>query len=159
MHSLLVVSLWHYLLTALYSYIQIHIILGASDLRQAKNLAQNMRLGAMADVASSANDPIFINHHAMVDCIFEEWLKINGNTEYPDPRKDTIPVGHRKSDYIVPFFPLYKHEDMFKRAENFGYKCSELSDINPTKSGNIHNMDKMHVIPVVLVMAVVTYII
>ena len=27
--------------------------------------------GVMADAATSANDPIFLNHYAMVDCIFE----------------------------------------------------------------------------------------
>ena len=138
-----------------------HIILGAGDLHKIQNLTEYMR-GVMANVAASANDPIFLNHHAMVDCIFEEWLKINGNAEYPDPGDNndvSIPVGHRKTDYIVPFFPLYKHEDMFKRAESFGYRCSRLSDINPTKSGNIPIAEKRHVLPVLLLMAVVTYII
>ena len=106
----------------------------------------------MADVAASANDPIFLNHHAMVDCIFEEWLKINDNAEYPDPVPNP---GHRKNDYIVPFFPLYKHEDMFKRAENFGYQCS-ITGLNPMNSGN---GNKRHILPVLVVMAIMTCII
>ncbi len=81
----------------------------------------------MADVAASPNDPIFINHHAMVDCIFEEWLKKKSAARYPDEVSIT---GHRKTDYIVPFFPLFKHNDMFQLAENFGYSCS-LRQFNP----------------------------
>ena len=75
----------------------------------------------MADVAASANDPIFLNHHAMVDCIFETWLKMNPNAQYPADNK--IPQGHGYDDYIVPFFPLYKHSDMFTTADKFGYQC------------------------------------
>ena len=80
----------------------------------------------MADVAASANDPIFLNHHAMVDCTFETWLQKNPHAEYPTAAE--IPQGHRKQDYIVPFFPLYKHEDMFRTAEHFGYHCSSASN-------------------------------
>ena len=79
------------------------------------------RSGVMADVAASANDPIFLNHHAIVDCIFETWLQRNPNAQYPVSNE--IPKGHRKEDYIVPFFPLYKHSDMFSTAENYGYHC------------------------------------
>ena len=79
----------------------------------------------MADVAASANDPIFLNHHAMVDCIFEAWLQKNPNAQYPvsNDINNIIPKGHRYNDYIVPFFPLYTHGDMFSTAENFGYQC------------------------------------
>ena len=82
----------------------------------------------MANVAASANDPIFLNHHAMVDCIFETWLQKNPSATYPTATK--IPQGHRKQDYIVPFFPLYKHEDMFSTADKFGYRC-EIKPYNP----------------------------
>ena len=75
----------------------------------------------MADVAASANDPIFLNHHAMVDCIFETWLQKNPNVNYPTA--DEIPKGHQKQDYIVPFFPLYRHKNMLLTADNFGYHC------------------------------------
>ena len=78
--------------------------------------------GVMADVAASANDPIFLNHHAMVDCIFETWLQENPGARYPTDNNN-IPPGHRYDDYIVPFFPLYKHSDMFTTANNFGYRC------------------------------------
>ena len=80
----------------------------------------------MGDVAASANDPIFINHHTMVDCILEEWLQQNNRTAtYPNPTDPgTINRGHHRDDYIVPFIPLFTHEMMFKTAENFGYSCN-----------------------------------
>ena len=79
--------------------------------------------GVMADTAASPNDPIFINHHAMVDCILEEWLQRHQDAEYPADVPDSL-KGHRRDDYIVHFFPLYKHSDMFKTADNFGYSCN-----------------------------------
>ena len=82
--------------------------------------------GVILDVAASPNDPLFIVHHTMIDCIFEEWLKGHPNAEYPSATD--VPQGHLRYGYIVPFFPLYMHNDMFKRAENFGYSCS-LSDL------------------------------
>ena len=84
----------------------------------------------MGDVAASANDPIFINHHAMVDCILEKWLQRNIRTAmYPNQAE--IRAGHRRDDYIVPFIPLYTHNMMFKRAEDFGYSCN-IPDSQPT---------------------------
>ena len=77
--------------------------------------------GVMADVAASSSDPIFINHHAMIDCILEEWLQRNKNAQYPV--NEQIHQGHRVDDYMVPFFPLVKHSEMFMTAENFGYRC------------------------------------
>ena len=89
----------------------------------------------MGDVAASANDPIFINHHTMVDCIFEEWLKPNNRTAtYPNPTdRSIINMGHRRDDYIVPFIPLFTHEMMFKTADNFGYSCN-LDLSGPTET-------------------------
>ena len=79
----------------------------------------------MADVAASPNDPLFINHHSMVDCIFEEWLKAHPDAEYPPNVPEEL-KGHQKNGYIVPFFPLFTHNQLFKKAEEFGYSC-ELS--------------------------------
>ena len=85
------------------------------------NLPGNMK-GAMADTAASPNDPIFINHHAMVDCVLEEWLQRNEEAEYPAGVPDSL-RGHQGDNYIVPFFPLYRHSDMFETADSFGYSC------------------------------------
>ena len=102
-----------------------------------KSDLRNDMKGVMADVAASPNDPLFINHHTMVDCILEGWLQRNPNAQYP--QADDIPRGHQKDDYIVPFFPLFKHSDMFKTADNFGYSCdlfSPVSPSGPTRGGN-----------------------
>ncbi len=78
--------------------------------------------GVMGDVTASPNDPVFINHHAMIDCIFEMWLQ-NCDATYPDDVPDAQ-KGHQRGSYLVPFFPLFKHEDMMKTADNFGYSCN-----------------------------------
>ena len=99
--------------------VQVHNILGIGDF--TTNLPFD-RIGVMGDVASSPNDPIFLNHHAMVDCILEEWLQQNPEATYPE--SDLIRNGHRGDDYIVPFIPLYTHSQMFKTADNLGYSCT-----------------------------------
>ena len=88
--------------------------------------------GTMADVAASPNDPVFINHHTMVDYIFEMWLqKYHKNWlryvvfgKYGGPNNDPKFAGHSDNDCIVPFIPVYRQMDMFKQAENFGYSYS-----------------------------------
>ena len=108
---------------------QVHITLG---MRRFDNGFESYEKGVMGDVAASANDPIFINHHTMVDCILEEWLQAQQNNRNIDyPANQTIRKGHRRNDYIVPFIPLYMHNMMFKRAEDFGYLCN-IPDAAPT---------------------------
>lgn len=89
----------------------------------------------MANLAASPNDPLFLNHHTMIDCIFEEWLKRHSTAQYPedlgeDGNNSINYSGHRVDDCIVPFFPLYTHRDMFKNANALGYSC-DLPNINP----------------------------
>ena len=98
---------------------QVHVIAGIGDFTM--RLPRN-ETGVIDDVASSANDPLFIPHHAMVDCIFEEWLRRHADAEYPDVMD--VPQGHLRNGYIVPLFPLYTHNDMFRGAKSFGYSCS-----------------------------------
>ena len=63
----------------------------------------------------------------MVDCVFEEWLKRHPDGEYPG--SPDVPQGHQRDGYMVPFYPLFTNNDMFRLAENFGYSCS-LSDLD-----------------------------
>ena len=114
---------FNYSLTHTHLTLQIHLILGIGGFN---NNFEPYEKGVMGDVAASANDPIFINHHTMVDCILEEWLQQNNRTAiYPNPTDPgTINRGHRRDDYIVPFIPLFTHEMMFKTADNFGYSCN-----------------------------------
>jgi hypothetical protein len=99
----------------------VHILLGIGDFTTNLDFRKK---GVMADVAASPNDPIFINHHTMVDCIMEEWMKCyNPNNDLEYPLSSKTREGHRRDDYIVPFIPLYNHQDMLKTSESFGYSC------------------------------------
>ena len=76
--------------------------------------------GHIEDVAASPNDPFFIVHHTMVDCLFEAWLERHPGGTYP---LNPPAPGHGRNQYMVPFFPLATNGDMFQRAENLGYLC------------------------------------
>ena len=96
--------------------------------------------GVMEDVAASPNDPVFVNHHTMIDCILEEWLQKNSDAKYPTTGGAE---GHGADDYIVPLIPLYTHKDMLETADHFGYSCSlpkmttpPDNTENPTNGGN-----------------------
>ena len=52
-------------------------------------------LGNMGDTGASPNDPYFIVHHTMVDCVFDEWLKRHPNEEYPDVPLTSTTRGHQ----------------------------------------------------------------
>ncbi len=101
---------------------QVHIIIGIGDFKLASTLASNMK-GVMADVAASPNNPVFINHHGMIDYILERWLNNNTSSVYPDMPRER--KGHQRDSFIVPFFPLFKHSDVFKEATTLGYNYEE----------------------------------
>ena len=115
----------------------IHIILEISYFGSAAD-NNHSKSGVMGDVAASANDPIFLNHHAMVDCIFETWLQKNPHAQYPISSE--IPKGHWYNDYIVSFWPLYKHSDnMFFTADKFRYQCA-IKPVVPGKSKELRTI-------------------
>ena len=84
----------------------------------------------MEDVHSASNDPIFPLHHSFVDRIYEKWLrKYNKDASVVSVLE--APIGHNKHDVIVPLFPLYTHEQKFKKsfvirklADNCAFKRS-----------------------------------
>jgi len=80
----------------------------------------------MGKITISASDPIFLNHHSMVDSILEKWIvkhrQIAYPTNIPAELNGTLFIGHRAEDYIVPFYPLFTHRDMFKEASELGYR-------------------------------------
>jgi hypothetical protein len=78
--------------------------------------------GAFYDVAASPNDPLFILHHLMMDCILQEWLKRHPGSDYPV--HPDIREGHRKDDYISTYFPLITNGEVFPDAQEFGYYCT-----------------------------------
>ena len=84
--------------------------------------------GDMGDVPSAANDPIFYLHHSFIDLIFEKWLKTyKQNATILSPYD--APFGHNKGDVIIPMFPVYTHEQMFKRSQEFGYSYEGIDEI------------------------------
>ena len=62
-------------------------------------------IGQIFDRGGSPNDPVFITHHTMIDCIFDEWLQRYPDQGYPDDIPLTISTqGHQEQSYMVPFF-------------------------------------------------------
>ena len=89
----------------------------------------------MLNVAGSANDPLFFNHHTMIDCLFEKWMETHSDeASYPNAAVTPNFAGHGHNDCLVPFFPLYTNADMFKRSNEFGYSCDLMlsSPTDPT---------------------------
>ena len=83
--------------------------------------------GEMGDVPSASNDPIFPLHHAFVDRIYEKWLRkfkkdVNALSTYD------APIGHNRDDVIVPLFPVYTHQQMFKKSFEFGYDYKDVDE-------------------------------
>ena len=91
--------------------------------------------GQMSDPAASPNDPAFIVHHTMVDCIFDEWLKHHYGAKYPKVPENFSTRGQQANGYIVPFFPLVTNDDMFELAYRFGYFC-DLPHITTNYNAN-----------------------
>ncbi|XP_029303986.1 tyrosinase-like [Cottoperca gobio] len=83
--------------------------------------------GSMSSVQGSANDPIFILHHAFVDSIYEQWLRRHtpSPSEYPD---SDAPIGHNGDYHMVPFLPLHRNREFFISSKDLGYEYSHLLD-------------------------------
>ena len=70
--------------------------------------------GAMGDVSSASNDPIFALHHSFVARIYEKWFRKFNNA----------PIGHYKDDVIVPLY----HQQIFKKSFEFGYDYDDVDE-------------------------------
>ncbi|XP_056297670.1 tyrosinase [Pseudoliparis swirei] len=83
--------------------------------------------GSMSNVQGSANDPIFLLHHAFIDSIFERWLRAHqpARTTYP---RANAPIGHNDGYYMVPFLPLFRNGDYFLSNKALGFEYSYLLD-------------------------------
>ena len=116
-----------------FTVMQVHIILGLGNLPDNCESDQPTPTeGAMADIRASPNDPVFINHHAMIDLIFEMWLQDHPGASYEGPPTNSKFPGHAAGDCAVPFIPVYTHSQIFKLAGNFGYSYTELEAIDST---------------------------
>ena len=81
---------------------QVHIVVG----------------GAMGDVSSASNDSIFPLHHSFVDRIYEKWLR----------KFDNALIRHIRDDVIVPLYPVYTHQQIFKKSFEFGYDYDDVDE-------------------------------
>ncbi|XP_069495535.1 tyrosinase isoform X1 [Ambystoma mexicanum] len=86
--------------------------------------------GSMSNVQGSANDPIFVIHHAFVDSIFEQWLRRHQPLleVYPEA---SAPIGHNRQYFMVPFIPLYRNGEFFLTSKDLGYEYEYLVDPVP----------------------------
>ena len=81
------------------------------------------KTSVIIDVAASPNDPLFIVHHPMIDCIFEEWLKMTSQCRVSHCYRCTS-----RSSTIWLYCSILSTLHAQWCAENFGYSCS-LSDL------------------------------
>ena len=97
------------------------------DVHDLHNRVHIVLGGEMADVPSASNDPIFILHHAFVDRIYEKWLRKFNKSANVLSTYDA-PIGHNRDDVIVPLFPVYTHQQMFKKSFEFGYDYQDVDE-------------------------------
>ncbi|XP_015235245.1 PREDICTED: tyrosinase-like [Cyprinodon variegatus] len=85
--------------------------------------------GSMSSVQGSANDPIFLLHHAFVDSIYEQWLRRHrpSPSQYPE---SNAPIGHNGDYHMAPFIPLHRNKEYFISSKDLGYEYSYLLDAN-----------------------------
>ncbi|XP_001512017.2 tyrosinase [Ornithorhynchus anatinus] len=98
-----------------------------SSLHNALHIFMN---GSMSQVQGSANDPIFILHHAFVDSIFEQWLRRHGPLQEVYPAANA-PIGHNRESYMVPFIPVYRNGEFFIPSRDLGYDYAYLIEPAP----------------------------
>ena len=100
--------------TSIHGDLQVHILLN----------------GTMITPQLAVNDPLFINHHTMIDCLFEQWLTSHPNRQYPATLQAQF-AGHAGGDCIVPFIPLFNNSEVFSMsASDFGFSCADLRSFN-----------------------------
>ena len=62
-----------------------------------------------------------------VDRIYEKWLcKFNKNASVLSTYDASI--GHNKDDVIVPLYPVYTHQQVFKKSFEFGYDYEDVNE-------------------------------
>ena len=119
---------------------QVHIFLGGSlPPKSHKVTSKNntyLGNGVMKDVPSASNDPIFLLHHSFVDRIFEKWLRRHNQKASKALSASGAPLGHNSQSPLVPFFPYWIHEDLFKKSSEFGYDYEDVDEKGNKKYSN-----------------------
>jgi len=83
--------------------------------------------GTTGKTPSASNDPIFPLHHSFTDRTYEKWLRKYKRDASALSSHDA-PIGHNRGDVIVPLFPVYTHEQMFKKSFEFGYDYEDVDE-------------------------------
>ncbi|XP_069748568.1 tyrosinase [Narcine bancroftii] len=104
-----------------------------SGLHNALHIYMN---GSMSQVGGSANDPIFLLHHAFIDSIYEQWLRRHQPLQMTFPAANT-PIGHSRDYYMVPFIPAYRNIEFFVSARELGYDYEYLVQSVPPSISEI----------------------
>ncbi|XP_030602226.1 tyrosinase-like [Archocentrus centrarchus] len=93
--------------------------------------------GSMSSVQGSANDPIFMLHHAFVDCIYEQWLRRHrpSPSQYPE---SNAPIGHNSEYHMAPFLPLHRNREFFISSKDLGYDYTHLLDTSQRLAESMH---------------------
>ncbi|KAM4796502.1 tyrosinase [Rhinophrynus dorsalis] len=98
--------------------------------RSQSNLHNSLHVfmnGSMSSVQGSANDPIFVLHHAFVDSIYEQWLRRHqpSLSDYPE---SNAPIGHNRGYNMVPFIPVFTNGEFFIPSRDLGYDYDYLAE-------------------------------
>ena len=81
----------------------------------------------MGGVSSASNDSIFPLRHSFVDRIYPKWLhKFNKNASVLSTYD--APIGHNNDDVIVPLYPVYTHQQIFKKSFEFVYAYDDVDE-------------------------------
>ncbi|XP_059820579.1 tyrosinase [Hypanus sabinus] len=104
-----------------------------SGLHNALHIYMN---GSMSSVGGSANDPIFLLHHAYIDSIYEQWLRRHQPPQISFPANGT-PIGHSRDNYMVPFIPIYRNIEFFVSTRELGYDYDYLVESVPPSVAEI----------------------
>ncbi|XP_006800137.1 tyrosinase-like [Neolamprologus brichardi] len=93
--------------------------------------------GSMSSVQGSANDPIFLLHHAFVDCLYEQWLRRHrpSPSQYPE---SNAPIGHNSEYHMAPILPLHRNRDFFISSKDLGYEYTHLLDASQKLAESWH---------------------
>uniref|UniRef100_A0A672H9G5 Tyrosinase n=1 Tax=Salarias fasciatus TaxID=181472 RepID=A0A672H9G5_SALFA len=93
--------------------------------------------GSMSSVQGSANDPIFLLHHAYVDSLYEQWLRRHrpSPSQYPG---SNAPIGHNAEYHMAPFMPLHRNREYFISSKDLGYEYSNLLGASQRLAESLH---------------------
>lgn len=85
--------------------------------------------GDMLVTTTATNDPLFFNHHSMIDLIWELWRtaqqsRSERETQYPADNAACSSASHYKSNTMAPFFPLVNLDGLSNKYTDNLYQYS-----------------------------------